>query len=1194
MAINARIRYDIEATTTGAANVERLANEFDKLDGAVDPQLAARAREVSTELRNLGDQRKAIDTFFELKTKTESARNSLTQAQTAAQAFARELAQSDAPTRAQAGKLEKLRDAVNSANTEFQEQTKKLAGARASLEQYGLSVTGLGTRSSEVNKEIGGLVAEVDKLSNTAKGAGGFGTLIRDTDTARARMEAAAQAADSFRTSISQSGPPTAAQAAQLRTLQAAAEKARVDFDTLQTSVVDQAGALRRAGVNTEALTVQARALGNAERATAADVRAASAAYTQQGQAANAAAEQQTRSASTVREGLQGIAGQLRGLQTLAGAALGGQLLAGTLGDVARTADAYSNLRARISLVTGEGAALQQTFQGVFDVAQRTNSRLESTGELFTRIATAGKAIGLSTQGALALTETVNQAIQVSGTSAEASDAAITQLIQGLQSGVLRGEEFNSVMEQAPRLAKALADGLGVTTGELRKQAEAGRLTSEVVIGALQGQADTVAREFSKLPPTVGRAITNLSTSWTQYIGEVDQANGISSAAASIINALAGNLSTLGNVLLGAGKAAAAYKAIQLAQTFLANAQATQAATVAAEREALAKSAATVATTANTAATTANTAAKVANAGAATAAAGAADAAAAGVGRFGALLGALKPFALLAILTNIKDIGTALGEGIAKWAGYGQVIDDAERSMRADAAAAQEAARQTAALAQAKQLAADKALGLNAASQLLVGEFEGVRLKGAAVADALDKVTKSLQLGDTTGIANAAAALDALAVRGQITGDQVRTALAAGLSGADLAIFETQARAAFDGSEQGARRLAAALDSVTIEALRRAGTSVQELQTGFSNTTNSALNDVDTLARSLTQLGARGGEAGRALSGSLNRALDAANTERAVQAVIDRWEQLGRQGLVTGQQLSAGLEQARAKLDEIKPGVSSLDEALRTFGLKTQAQMQQTADTFRSAWEQIRNSTQVGLQDKIRAFEQYRDAATAANKGVVPSEIAVQEEMLRMQRIAAETGSSMRDLGNSGVSGMDRITSSAERARKAVEDVKTASLTGDTREQRLQGQNAVDAGGFFAVKDKLERNTLTAEDAKLVEALADAVRQNQQLNASVGPGGISFEGLRSFEEQANVARRAQEQLAAIKARENSAKQQQNNGRIDTPTATPQSTSHNVTITLPGGQTTTINAASASDASALVSMLQQLQAAAARS
>jgi tape measure domain-containing protein len=123
-------------------------------------------------------------------------------------------------------------------------------------------------------------------------------------------------------------------------------------------------------------------------------------------------------------------------------------------------------------LVVGEGDALASALNGVVGVATRTGSELESVGTLFSRLAQAGKDAGLGSQQAaqqaLSLTEAISQAIQIGGSSAQASEAAIQQLIQGLQSGVLRGEEFNSVMEQAPRLARALADGLGVTTGELR------------------------------------------------------------------------------------------------------------------------------------------------------------------------------------------------------------------------------------------------------------------------------------------------------------------------------------------------------------------------------------------------------------------------------------------------------------------------------------------------------------------------------------------------------------------------------------------------------------------------------------------------------------------------------------------------------------------------------------------------------
>lgn len=182
---------------------------------------------------------------------------------------------------------------------------------------------------------------------------------------------------------------------------------------------------------------------------------------------------------------------------------------------------------------------------------------------------------------------------------------------------------------------------------------------------------------------------------------------------------------------------------------------------------------------------------------------------------------------MVGVLTNLREIGTALGEGIAKWQGYGDKIRDAEGRMRADEAATRAAAEAKAKLAQQAQIAADKALGLGKEAQALVGDFNKAREAGDTVSDALVKVQRNLQLGDVSGIEAAGSALDALAVRGQITGDQLRDALTGALKAADLGKFEADARAAFDSGEIGARRFAAAVDALGDESLRRAGLSAQ-------------------------------------------------------------------------------------------------------------------------------------------------------------------------------------------------------------------------------------------------------------------------------------------------------------------------------------------------------------------------------
>ena len=326
--------------------------------------------------------------------------------------------------------------------------------------------------------------------------------------------------------------------------------------------------------------------------------------------AADPALDGMYRRGTKAADGIKSISEQLALVQRAVLLVQGGSTLGTIIKDVAETADGYNNLAGRIRLATGKGQTFQTALEGVQRVALDTNSSLEGTGTLFARLTDAGKSAGQSAQDAateaLSLSETINQSIQLSGASAQASDAALTQLVQGLQSGVLRGEEFNSIMEQAPRLARALADGLGVTTGQLRAMANEGRLTSDVVIGAIKSQSETLKTEFSTLPPTVGRALQNLSTSWTVYVGEVDKATGASQTAAGAINVLANNLSTIAGYLVDAGQAASAFIALRLAQTFLGIATATGLATTATV-------ASTVATTANTAAQARNAAATLAS-----------------------------------------------------------------------------------------------------------------------------------------------------------------------------------------------------------------------------------------------------------------------------------------------------------------------------------------------------------------------------------------------------------------------------------------------------------------------------------------------------------------------------------------------------------------------------------------------------
>ncbi|MEN8319353.1 tape measure protein [Acinetobacter junii] len=210
--------------------------------------------------------------------------------------------------------------------------------------------------------------------------------------------------------------------------------------------------------------------------------------------------------------------------------------------ELAEAADSYANLSARIQLAIKDTGDFKSAIAGVHQIALNTNSSLDSTTELFGKLNTVAKDMGMTQQQALDLTKTITQAIKLGGGSVQGSEAAVQQFIQAMQGGVLRGEEFNSMMENGYGLAEALAKGLGVTTGELRKMAENGELGAERVLKALEGQKAAIEASYAELPNTIGNALQKIATSWQIVIGEMDQANGASAQVAEWLSVLADNL----------------------------------------------------------------------------------------------------------------------------------------------------------------------------------------------------------------------------------------------------------------------------------------------------------------------------------------------------------------------------------------------------------------------------------------------------------------------------------------------------------------------------------------------------------------------------------------------------------------------------------------------------------------------------
>lgn len=202
-------------------------------------------------------------------------------------------------------------------------------------------------------------------------------------------------------------------------------------------------------------------------------------------------------------------------------------------------ADSVTALKNQLNLATGSAQAAANAYVQLFEIAQRSRVGFVELGKTFSSIARASESLKLSQQQLLTLTETIGNAITVSGSSAQASEAALVQLGQGLASGVLRGEELNSILEQTPRLAKALADGLGVSTGALRELGEEGRLTANAVITALRSQSEILAREVQGSVQTVAQSFTLMKNAATVLSGELDRVAGVSVLVNAAVGAAA-------------------------------------------------------------------------------------------------------------------------------------------------------------------------------------------------------------------------------------------------------------------------------------------------------------------------------------------------------------------------------------------------------------------------------------------------------------------------------------------------------------------------------------------------------------------------------------------------------------------------------------------------------------------------------
>ncbi|EPR7695135.1 tape measure protein [Enterobacter hormaechei] len=187
---------------------------------------------------------------------------------------------------------------------------------------------------------------------------------------------------------------------------------------------------------------------------------------------------------------------------------------------VSQYADAWTTLNNKLANALRPSEQLVDVTERVFNITQQTRGSLDATASLYSRLERATREYGTSADDLAKLTTIINQGFVVSGATAQEAENAIIQLSQGLASGALRGEEFNSVNEQGNRIIVALADSMGVSIGQMRQMAAAGKLTTDVVVNGLLSQGTAIGNEFANTTTTISQALQVAGNNITKFFGE--------------------------------------------------------------------------------------------------------------------------------------------------------------------------------------------------------------------------------------------------------------------------------------------------------------------------------------------------------------------------------------------------------------------------------------------------------------------------------------------------------------------------------------------------------------------------------------------------------------------------------------------------------------------------------------------------
>lgn len=513
------------------------------LDGATK-EVAGFTKEYGQLVKVVEKPLRQVNAFRDLETNVEKTGKAMRDARDRVRDLSAELVKADSPSR-------QLQENYKASVRELQRLERVEATQTLQLSQMGAGLRAAGVDTRNLANEQSRLSVEYTKalaagranqsLSGAKSSLGVSGvrdsqlelvklreqySLVKASGEVSARDLGIAQ--DNYRKKVSE----TLARLRELRTLNAAPVKT--------VPVVKETASTNLGITQLKALRLQLATLtADYQRLTRSGVLSA--------QERAVAEEQYRKKVEQTRKAMADLAGEQKkssssstGASLADGVALAGGGVAAAAAAVAylRMTDTAKKMDAQLKLATNSQDEFNQAQKLTFGLAQQNQAPLEGVVTLYSQLAPALAQMGRGQQDTIGVIDAVTKSLRISGATASETASTVLQFSQALGSGVLRGDEFNSIAENSPRLLRALADGLKVPTGALRNMAAAGQLTADVIVDTLLGQLPKLAAEAKVLPETFGGSLTQLNNQLTQTVKQFDEFSGASSKAIALAQSL--------------------------------------------------------------------------------------------------------------------------------------------------------------------------------------------------------------------------------------------------------------------------------------------------------------------------------------------------------------------------------------------------------------------------------------------------------------------------------------------------------------------------------------------------------------------------------------------------------------------------------------------------------------------------------